>query len=69
MNSYTVKEKMPVLIPEADFNIKLNMTEKNVEHTQAFIESGVKVFSLPGFVTPHGYRLLASVSGNQYRLM
>ncbi|MCT8351520.1 hypothetical protein [Photorhabdus kayaii] len=69
MNDYKVKEKMPVLIPEADFDIKLNMTEKNVEHTQAFIERGVKDFSLPGLVTPYGYRLLTSVSGNQYRLV
>ncbi len=57
------------LIPEVDFDIKLNMTEKNAENTQAFIERGVKDFSLPGFVTPHGYRLLTSVSGNQYRLV
>ncbi|MBS9424082.1 hypothetical protein [Photorhabdus caribbeanensis] len=57
------------LIPESDFDIKLNMTEKNVEHTQAFIEHGVQDFSLPGFVTPYGYRLLTSISGNQYRLV
>ncbi|NHB91360.1 hypothetical protein [Photorhabdus cinerea] len=69
MSNDTVEEKMPALIPQADFNIKLNMTEKNVAHTQAFIERGVRDFSLPGFVTPYGYRLLASISGNQYRLV
>ncbi len=69
MNKYIANEKMPLLIPAAGFDAKLSMTEKNIEHTEAFMASGVKEFSLPGFVTPHGYRLLVSVNGEHYRLV
>lgn len=69
MQTFTVNRRMPLLIPSAGFDAKLNMTEKNIEHTEAFMASGVKDFSLPGFVTPHGYRLLASVKSEQYRLV
>lgn len=69
MQNYQANTRMPLLIPSAGFDAKLSMTEKNIEHTEAFIEAGVKDFALPGFVTPHGYRLLSSVSGEQYRLV
>ncbi|WNY87405.1 hypothetical protein [Leclercia adecarboxylata] len=69
MKTYLAKNKMPFEIPSASFDTKLNMTEKNIEHTEAFIRAGVKEFALPGFVTPHGYRLLRAVKGNQYRMV
>lgn len=69
MHTYLVSQRMPLLIPAAGFDIKLNMSEKNIEHTEAFMDAGVRDFSLPGFVTPHGYRLLQSVKGEQYRLV
>lgn len=42
MNKYIANEKMPLLIPAAGFDAKLSMTEKNIEHTEAFMASGVK---------------------------
>lgn len=69
MQHYLKHQKMPLLIPSAGFDAKLSITDKNVDHTQAFISAGVKDFSLPGFVTPHGYRLLVSLKGGQYRLV
>ncbi|WP_167016890.1 hypothetical protein [Candidatus Pantoea multigeneris] len=53
MQPYLKHQKIPLLIPSAGFDAKLSITDKNVDHTQAFISSGVKDFSLPGFVTPH----------------
>ncbi|MBP2168047.1 hypothetical protein J2125_001239 [Erwinia toletana] len=69
MQTNLVNDRMPLLIPSAGFDTKLSMTEKNIEHSESFIASGVNEFSLPGFVIPHGYRLLSSVKGDQYRLV
>lgn len=60
---------MPYLIPEADFDRKLNMTERNIVHTDEFINRGVVGFDLPGFVLPYGYRLLKSRNSDQYRMV
>ncbi|WP_275556625.1 hypothetical protein [Mixta sp. Marseille-Q2659] len=69
MQNYLVNQRMPLLIPAAGFDAKLNMSERNVEHTEAFMRAGVRDFALPGFVTPHGYRLLQCLKGDQYRLV
>ncbi|EKT62925.1 hypothetical protein OOA_05596 [Providencia burhodogranariea DSM 19968] len=62
---------MPYVIPDtdADFNTKLKVPEKNIDYTKVFLESGVKDFTLPGYITPHGYRLVKSSKSDQYRLV
>lgn len=60
---------MPYIIPEADFDRKLNMSEKNVTHTEGFLAKGVQDFTLPGFTTPYGYRLVKSLRDDHYRLI
>ncbi|MBE5213274.1 hypothetical protein IG611_01565 [Pectobacterium sp. A535-S3-A17] len=69
MTKLTANHLMPLNIPDAGFNAKLSVTEKNVEHTTAFLQKGVVDFSLPGYTTPHGYRLLRSRSDEHYRLV
>lgn len=69
MRRQATTNTMPYLIPEADFDRKLNMTENNISHTAAFISKGAVDFSLPGFVLPYGYRLLKSRVGDHYRLV
>lgn len=69
MRRTETKNTMPYLIPEADFDRKLNMTENNVTHTGAFISKGVVDFALPGFVLPYGYRLLKSRTEDHYRMV
>ncbi|MRE42040.1 hypothetical protein GIJ60_24930, partial [Klebsiella quasipneumoniae] len=51
-------QSMPYLIPDADFNAKLKLPAKNIEHTIQFITQGVKDISLDGFEIPTGYRLV-----------
>lgn len=63
------RTSMPYLIEDADFNHKLRISEKNVEHTAAFLENGAKDFVLPDFVIPHGYRFVKSLKQDQYRLI
>ncbi|WP_272661391.1 hypothetical protein [Providencia sp. PROV089] len=64
-------KSMPYVIPDtdADFNTKLKAPEKNIDFTKIFLESGVVDFSLPGFVTPHGYKFVKSINKDQYRLI
>lgn len=62
-------EPMPYLIPDAEFNVKLKIHAKNVEHTQAFLEKGVQEFILPNYTLPQGYRLVKGLRNNQYRLL
>ncbi|MEX6205036.1 hypothetical protein AB6G29_23740 [Providencia hangzhouensis] len=64
-------KSMPYVIPDtdADFNTKLKAPEKNIDYTKTFLESGVTDFSLPGFITPHGYRLVKALNKDQYRLI
>ncbi|MHB0838771.1 hypothetical protein ACVZCY_14845 [Klebsiella grimontii] len=69
MNLNTIRKAMPYIIPEADFDRKLNMSEKNVTHTEGYIAKGVKDFTLPGFTTPYGYRLVKSIRDDHYRLI
>lgn len=69
MRNAETKNTMPYLIREADFDRKLNMTENNITHTDAFISKGAVDFALPGFVLPHGYRLLKSRTEDHYRLV
>lgn len=69
MNKYSANSKMPFNILEAGFNIKLNVTGNNIKHTASFIEKGVVDFSLPGYSTPHGYRLVKSLQDDHYRLI
>jgi len=69
MQNYTANEKMPYNIPDAGFNAKLNVTGNNIEHTTSFMQKGVEEFSLPGYSTPHGYRLVKSRSDDHYRLV
>lgn len=59
----------PKLISDAEFNRKLNDPARNREHTLAFLDKGVKPFSLPGYVPPAGYRLLISRDEKQCRLI
>jgi hypothetical protein len=59
----------PRLISDAEFNRKLNAPDRNREHTQAFLDKGVKPFMLPGYVPPAGYRLVISLDGKQCRLI
>lgn len=61
--------KMPKLIPDTDFNIKLKVVSKNIEHTALFIESGTIQYDLSGFIAPEGYRLLKSNRKHHYRLV
>jgi len=60
---------MPRLIPEADFNIKLKMPSKNIDHTRQFLSEGVEDVSLDGYIVQPGYRLVKSLKKNQYRLV
>ena len=60
---------MPRLIPEADFNIKLKMPSKNVDHTRQFLAEGVEDIALDGYALKSGYRLVKSLKKNQYRLV
>lgn len=60
---------MPRLVPEADFNIKLKMPSKNIDHTRQFFAEGVEDVALDGFILQAGYRLVKSLKKNQYRLM
>ncbi|AKP35053.1 hypothetical protein [Yersinia aleksiciae] len=69
MNKFIANENMPFNIPEAGFNTKLNVTGNNIEHTTAFMSKGVVDFSLPGYTTPHGYRLVKSLREDHYRLV
>ena len=62
-------QSMPYLIPDADFNEKLKLSAKNIEHTLQFITQGVKDIDLEGFDTPIGYRLVKSLRKDQYRLI
>ncbi|CVE53384.1 MULTISPECIES: hypothetical protein [Serratia] len=69
MNRQTANTRMPLNIPEAGFNTKLNVTGNNIEHTTAFMQKGVVDFSLPGYTTPHGYRLVKARTEDHYRLV
>ncbi|CDL80950.1 hypothetical protein [Xenorhabdus szentirmaii] len=61
--------KMPFIIGDADFNKKLRMPSKNVEHTQSFLDNGVTDYTLPEYVVPHGYRLVKSLKKDQFRMI
>lgn len=50
MNLNTIRKAMPYIIPEADFDRKLNMSERNVTHTEDYIAKGVNDFTLPGLL-------------------
>lgn len=63
------ENSMPRLIPEADFNLKLKMPSKNIDHTRRFLEEGVEDVALDGYIIQHGYRLVKSLKKNQYRLV
>ncbi|MCU6236745.1 hypothetical protein KWH75_06640 [Morganella morganii] len=54
---------------EADFNAKLKMPAKNIEHTELFIQQGADDFCLPGYELQHAYRLLKAKNKHQYRLI
>ena len=69
MRTNRTRYDMPYIIPEADFDRKLNMSEKNVTHTEGFLAKGVQDFTLPGFTTPYGYRLVKSLRDDHYRLI
>lgn len=62
-------QSMPYLIPDADFNVKLKIHSKNIEHTKEFLEQGVQDFELPQYNIPVGYRFVKSLKRNQYRLI
>lgn len=69
MNNFIAKRKMPYNIPDAGFNTKLSVTSNNIEHTTSFMQKGVSEFTLPGYTTPHGYRLVKSLYEDHYRLV
>ncbi len=62
-------QSMPYLIPDADFNVKLKIHSKNIDHTKEFLEKGVEDFVLPEYSIPDGYRFVKSLKRNQYRLI
>ena len=54
---------------DVDFDV-LKIPSKNIAHTQFFLEEeGVENFFLPGYITPHGYRLVKALKRDQYRLI
>lgn len=59
----------PKLISDTEFNRLLNLSERNHERTEAFLNKGAKLFSLPGYVPPAGYCLMMSFDGKQCRLI
>jgi hypothetical protein len=69
MNRLKANTRMPLNIPDAGFSAKLNVTGNNIEHTASFMQKGIVDFSLPGYTTPHGYRLVKSRSEDHYRLV
>ncbi|QTL41801.1 hypothetical protein HGO23_18765 [Xenorhabdus budapestensis] len=60
---------MPYLIEDVDFNLKLRLSDKNIEQTISFLENGAKDFILPDFVVPYGYRFVKSLKQDQYRMI
>ncbi|MGL4925644.1 MAG: hypothetical protein ACRC4K_02235 [Plesiomonas shigelloides] len=60
---------MPLLIPSADFDMKLQRSESNHAHAEAFIASGVVDYHVPGYSVPHGYRFVSNMKGDQFRLL
>ncbi|MDC9615365.1 hypothetical protein ABLB69_15515 [Xenorhabdus khoisanae] len=60
---------MPYLIPDADFDLKLSLLDKNVEHTKSFIEKGVIDFHLPEATIPNGYRFVKALNKDEYRMV
>ncbi|MEA9389383.1 hypothetical protein SJI19_02245 [Acerihabitans sp. TG2] len=69
MRSHLAIIQMPYNIPEADFDRKLSVIKKNIEHTGAFVEKGVVDFVLPVYTVPYGYRLVKSIPDDHYRLI
>ncbi len=69
MLSLRKTNSMPRLIPDTDFNTKLRMPAKNIDHTKHFLAEGVEDFKLAGYITPCGYRLVKSLKKDQYRLV
>ncbi|MEX6158693.1 hypothetical protein [Providencia manganoxydans] len=57
------------LIPDTDFNIKLKVLSKNIEHTVSFIERGISPFQIDHFAVPDSYRLLKLNNKHQYRMV
>lgn len=68
-NNTTGEPIMPYLIPDADFNLKLSLLDKNVEHTKSFIEKGVIDFHLPEATIPNGYRFVKALNKDEYRMV
>ncbi|OTA18966.1 phage protein [Xenorhabdus beddingii] len=60
---------MPYLIPDADFDLKLSLLDKNIEHTKNFIEKGVIDFHLADAVIPDGYRFVKALNKDEYRMV
>lgn len=63
------QKTMPYLVPDADFNMKLKIHSKNVDHTKEFLEKGIEDFVLPNYSLPQGYRFIKALKKNQYRLI
>ena len=63
------KGAMPLLIDDADFNVKLLAPSKNAEHTARFLEKGTEPFSLPGYIVPPHYSFRKSLNTEEYRLI
>lgn len=61
--------RMPLLINEADFNLKLRVMGKNIDHTKEFLEKGTVSFELPSYEVPEGYRFVKARNSDQYRLI
>ncbi|KAB7715720.1 hypothetical protein GBN32_00335 [Plesiomonas shigelloides] len=61
--------RMPLLINEADFNLKLQVMGKNIDHTKEFLAKGTAPFVLPGYVVPIGYQFVKARTSDQYRLI
>lgn len=64
-----VNNVSPLLIDSADFSRKLGLYSKNEEHTVQFLSRGVEDYFLEGFVLPPGFRLVKSLTEDQFRIV
>lgn len=64
-----VNNVSPFLIDSADFSRKLGLYSKNEEHTAQFLSRGVEDYFLEGFVLPPGFRLVKSLTEDQFRIV
>lgn len=52
-------QSMPYLIPDADFNVKLKIHSRNIDHTKEFLEKGVEDLYYQNIASPMDIALLS----------